>query len=110
MRLKELESQAEKWCDFLLHIDSSYRLLLVRIRRNVERYHGPSKNLHNLKNQTVMVTLSTALTSTPLSECAAQSVNLILSKCHCTVHPHSKTLFSLQSLFTNITSCFCCFS
>ncbi len=51
-----------------------------------------------LKCQVVRVILSTAFTSTPLSECAEQSVNLILSRCHSTVHPHSKALFSLLSL------------
>jgi hypothetical protein len=37
--------------------------------------------------------LTTALTFSPLSECAIQSVNSILSKRHSMVHPHSKTLF-----------------
>ena len=48
-----------------------------------------------------MVILSISFTSTaaPLSECAEHSVNLILSKCHSTMHPHVKTLFSLLSLF-----------
>lgn len=51
-----------------------------------------------LKCQAVRVILSTALNSTPLSECSAQSVNLTLSKRHSTMHPHTKTLFSLLSL------------
>jgi hypothetical protein len=81
----------------------------VRVRWNLKRYHVLIKNLHNLKNQTVRVILSTALTSRPLSECAEQSVNLILSKYHSTVHPHSKTLFSLLSLSITINSYFVVF-
>lgn len=49
--------------------------------------------------------LTTALTFSPLSEWAIQSVNSILSKRHSMVHPHSKTLFSLLSLLWTVTSC-----
>jgi hypothetical protein len=51
------------------------------------RYHTPT------------LALSQALISIPSLECAVQSVNLNLSKCHSTMHPHAKTLFSLLSLF-----------
>ena len=57
------------------------------------------KKRHNLTYHAVIATLPKALTSTPLSECAVQSVNLILSNRHSTMHPHAKTLFSLLSLF-----------
>ncbi len=63
--------------------------------RSSNQFHRRKR--YSLKYYAVMVTLSNDLVSSPLSECAIQSVNLILSKRHSTIHPHGNTLFSLLS-------------